>query len=592
MRAFQPSTLEVLTDIPSIKPTSISRHSPWQQNPNCQLPGIGAAREHRVESPAVDAGLGVRSHCWPRPSAAAAITTAALVVGVALRVILAVVNLEASDPHLPVIRVIAFEHRFPTLEQEWEGFQPKLYHTTAALVWRLLPTRDPYSLTRAAQLVSCAAGVLTLLVVLRFLRLLGAMREGSRSGKSGRAPPLSGAVAFAAVALNPALVGISAQATNDAFVVLFAALAICAGARVLAEGRGHNFAALVLWAMLAGISKANGLVAIVAVVATFAIIAVVGPGPVRRCRAAIRGAVFVALVAGPVALIGPYYSYQREYGTPFATNWPPSPVSPLRYPAFVERPGLTSVSSGLFTFRLVDLLRHPKTTHGWTHYPRHRTSLWSRLHAQAHSAHFESWPPSWKPRSLLVLQLTRALILLGLIPIALVAWGFAAMAREVVLCWRRARRQAGAADDDDDLARRWPATLLLLVAAAGYLTFEAVLSIRMRDFGFMKTIYILPALPAFAAAFDVGAARLLAWGAAGSGQGQGRGGLGELRSAPPPSRLLFSSLAMSPTSAYSPCSSPRTAWPGCSRHRRCTGNHRKCIFLNVSRCVQRLISTA
>jgi hypothetical protein len=106
------------------------------------------------------------------------------VIGIAVRVLLAFVNVEANDPHLPVIRAIAFEHRFPSREQEWEGFQPKLYHTTAALVWRLLPTRDPYSLTRAAQFVSCAAGVTTLFVVLRFLRLFGAMREGNRCPKS------------------------------------------------------------------------------------------------------------------------------------------------------------------------------------------------------------------------------------------------------------------------------------------------------------------------------------------------------------------------------------------------------------------------
>ena len=458
-----------------------------------------------------------RAHLRARRTAAAAIITAALVVGVVLRVLLALVNLEANDPHLPVIRAIAFEHRFPTREEEWEGFQPKLYHTTVALVWRLLPTRAPHALTRAAQLVSCAAGVLTLLVILRFLRLLGAMREGTRRAESERAPPLSlsGAVAFAAVALNPALAGTSAQATNDAFVILFASLTLYAGARVLADGRWRDFAALVLWAILAGVSKGNGLVAIVAVAATFAIVAVVGPGAVRRRRAAIRGAVFVALVAAPVALIGPYYSYQRQYGTPFATNLSPSPRPFFRYETFVERPGLTSVLYGLFTFRLVDLLRHPETSNHRTHYPRHRTSLWSRVYAQAHSAHFESWPPSWKARSPLVLQLTRALILLGLVPTALVAWGFAAMARDAALGWRRARRRRGGSDDDA-LARQWPATLLLLVAAAGFLAFAAMYSIRLRDFSSMKVIFILPALPAFAAAFELGGARLLAWGVAGS----------------------------------------------------------------------------
>ncbi len=457
---------------------------------------------------------GVHASAHRRPTPATAIISAVVVVGVALRVLLALVNLEANDPHLPVIRAIAFEHRFPTREQEWEGFQPKLYHTTAALVWRVLPTREPYALTRAAQLVSCAAGVVTLVVVLRFLRLLGAMREGTRRAASERALPLPAAFAFAAVALNPALVGTSAQATNDAFVILFGSLTLYSGARVLADGRGRDFAALVLWAILAGLSKGNGLVAIIAVAATFAIIGIVGPGAVRRRRAAIRGIVFVSLVAAPVALIGPYYSFQHQYGTPFATNSNTSPRPHLLYETFVSRPGLTSVLHGLFTFRLVDLLQHPESNDDRTQYPRHRTSLWSRIYAQTHSAHFESWPPSWKARSQLALQLTRVLILLGLVPTALVVWGFAALAHDAALGWRHASRRPFVVDDDDAFARRWAPTLLLLVAAAGYLTFAVIYSIERRDYSTMKTIFILPALPAFAAAFELSGSRLLAWGVA------------------------------------------------------------------------------
>ena len=452
------------------------------------------------------------AHCWS--TAATAITSTVLVVGVVVRVVLALVNLEANDPHLPLIRAIAFEHRFPTREQEWEGFQPKLYHTTAALVWRLLPTRDPNALTRAAQLVSCAASILTLFVILRFLRLIGAMREGSGCAASKGGLPLSAAIAFAAVALNPALVGTSAQATNDAFVILFASLTICSGARVLAGGNARDFSALILWAILAGLSKGNGLVAIIAVATTFAIVGVVGAGRERRRRAMIYGTLFVALVAVPVALIGPYYSYQRAYGTPFITNWNPSPLPHFRYETFVSRPGVTSVLYGLFTFRLMNLLQYPEGNYDQWQYPRHRTSLWSQIYARAHSAHFESWPPSWKARSPLVLQLTRALILLGLVPMALVTWGYAALARDAALSWQYAHRARFA--DDDAMARRWPPTLLLLVAAAGYLVFVAMYSIRLRDSSSMKTIFILPALPAFVAAFELGVARLLAWGVASS----------------------------------------------------------------------------
>ena len=408
---------------------------------------------------------------------------------------------------------------FLTLEQDWEGFQPKLYHTIAALVWRLMPTHDPYALTRAAQLVSCTAGILTLLVILHLLRYLDGMHDSSPHAAK-RTLRLPGAIAFATVALNPALAGISAQATNDAFVILFASLALYVGVRVFAEGRGLDFAALVLWATLAGVSKGNGLVAIIAVAVSFAITAIIEPNAARRRGAAIRGAIFVALVGLPVALIGPYYSYQRQYGTPFVTNWPPSPRPFFLQETFVERPGLTSVVYGLFTFHLVDLLRRPELGHpdDQTNYPRYRTSLWSMVYGQANSAQLMSWPPSWKARSPFRLQITRALFILGLVPTGLFACGFVAMAREVALGWLRDRGR----DFYGDALAPWPATLLLLIAAAGYLAFIAVYSIRLRDYGTMKTIFILPALPAFAAALDVGGAQLLAWAKGGASRAHER----------------------------------------------------------------------
>jgi hypothetical protein len=145
-------------------------------------------------------------------------------------------------------------------------------------------------------------GILALFVVLRFLRLIAAMRGVPAALESKGWPPPSAAIAFAAVALNPALVGTSAQATNDAFVILFASLTICSGARVLAGGSARDFSALILWAILADLWKGNGLVATIAVATTFAIVGVVGAGREQRRRAIIYGGLFVALVAVPVAL--------------------------------------------------------------------------------------------------------------------------------------------------------------------------------------------------------------------------------------------------------------------------------------------------
>jgi hypothetical protein len=393
---------------------------------------------------------------------------------------------------------------------------------TAALVWRVLPTNSIYALTRAAQLVSCIAGLITLLVVLQYLRRackeaqtqpIAAERvPGAALSNVLPVAPFAWAIAFTTVALNPALAGTSVQATNDAFVTLFATLTLYSGVRFLSDALWRDFVALVLWGVLAGLSKGNGLVAIVAVAATFAIVALIDPRGTRRRRIALTGAVFVALVGSAVALIGPYYSYYRQYGTPFVTNWPVAPLPDLRYETFVGRPGLTSVMDGLLTLRLLDLLRHPETNHDLEHYPRHRTSLWSRLHAQAHSAHFESWPPSWRARGPRLAYLTRALIVLGLVPTALLVWGFSAMVRKAVLGWWLDHGRQNGAESHNVLAGRWPATLLLIVTTAGYLAFAALYAVRLRDFSSMKVIFVLPALLALVVALELGIERLLAWG--------------------------------------------------------------------------------
>ena len=88
-----------------------------------------------------------------------------MAVGVLLRVYLALVNTEANDDHLTIIRIIAQQHRLPRLRDAWEGFQPKLYHVPVAVLWNLSPWQSPTVQLRIAQLVACAAGIATLFVV-------------------------------------------------------------------------------------------------------------------------------------------------------------------------------------------------------------------------------------------------------------------------------------------------------------------------------------------------------------------------------------------------------------------------------------------
>lgn len=422
------------------------------------------------------------------PSAEAA-SLLVLAAGVLLRIGLALVNTESNDPHLPVIGVIAFERRFPERLELWEAFQPKLYHTVVALLWRLTPTASPAFLNQVTQLVSCAAGIATLLVFLRFLRQVDV---------SARTRLL----AFALVALNPQLTGISAQATNDAFVILFTSLALYWGYEYFRNARRGPFAGLLISSILAGISKGNGLVVIVAVLLTFAAALIWhnAAHPSTRRRTALHALLFL-VVAGPAVWeIGPYGQHMRTYGSPFVTNWEPPPTAHLWRQTFVERPGLTSIVHGLFTFRLIDVLRNPVSTDSHTEYPVHRTSVWTRLYAQAHFVHFESFPYSWQARTETVRHLGRSLLLLALFPTVL-------FIRMLVVFGARALRGA------------WHSTAgvlplhdaLLVLAGAGYVAFVALYAVRLRDYSSMKAIFVFPGLLAFGLGLALALEDFLEW---------------------------------------------------------------------------------
>src|SRR5262249_40035490 len=131
--------------------------------------------------------------------------------GVLLRVILALVNLEANDvDHAEVIGIMADENRFSDKEEVGEAFQTKFYHATVAAIWKVIPTHSRPIRIRIGQLMSCTAGVLTLLLGLRFF-----MSEIRVSAKVRF-------LSFSLLALNPKLIGINGQLTNDSFVILFA----------------------------------------------------------------------------------------------------------------------------------------------------------------------------------------------------------------------------------------------------------------------------------------------------------------------------------------------------------------------------------
>ncbi len=141
------------------------------------------------------------------------------------------------------------------------------------------------------------------------------------------------------------------------------------------------------------------------------------------------------------------------------------------------RPGVTSIASAFFTFRLIDLLNTPYVPEAVAPYPLHKTSLWSQLYARTYTLHFEQWPPSWKSQARTVLTLDRLLLVLGIVPTCVLLVGL---------------RETSGQTADERAGR-----LVCFLFAGVMLSFSVAYSYRYRDVAVMKVVFVLPAVLAF-----------------------------------------------------------------------------------------------
>ena len=410
-------------------------------------------------------------------------------LGVVLPVVLALVNRFSNDDHLSVARVIAEEGRSPGQDEVMEAFNPKLYHVTVAALWKVLPRSSEQTKIVMAQLLNAAAGIAIVWAIYLHLQ--------ARPSLSPRGTIL----AVGLLSLSPGLVAINGQATNDTFVILFGTLALMSGSRFFRSRRRSDFCWMTGATIAAALSKGNGIVVFLAIAVTFFVSVSILRGP-RRTLAGF-GAVFLVVYLAVVPFVGPYWNHARTLGSPFVTRWPTAPFPSLvkkqvgiavtDHGKLIYRPGALSVVDCLLTFRLVDMIRNPILTNDAWRFPRHRTSLWSQLYGRAHFAQFDAWPTGWildRPDETsaraAVLTLGRLTFLAALLPTLLLVASLVRRAGVLARClWRR---------DERPPAEEW----LMDSAAFGYLAFIALYSLRLPDFSVMKTIFVFPALLAYA----------------------------------------------------------------------------------------------
>ncbi len=383
-----------------------------------------------------------------------------------LRLVLCFLNREANDNHAQVVEWIIDKQSLPNKEDCWECFQPKLYYLINAAIVVAFHIKGHYNIVLAMQMLNFVFSFFILLFLWKFIN-----RQTISFGIK--------LIAFALVAFNPCLTGINAQATNDTLIILAGILTIYYADRFFKEKKFSLAIPLTLWVILASLVKGSGIVLFAALSLIFfvRILQTIATERILYIKA------FAVLVLGNLTIVpvgAGYISNYEQYKTPFVLVFEKDPPPAFAERSYVQRPGITSIVDGYFTFRYFDMIRQPYISSTIDNYPLHRTSLWSQLYGRTMFMHFDQHPRSWQSTSNEIVFTGRLLIILGLVPLLLLIRGMVVSMKDLFT-------------KKEELILNW----IHLVFVFGFLLFMVKYSYSYRDYSIMKSIFIFPALPSF-----------------------------------------------------------------------------------------------
>ncbi len=394
-------------------------------------------------------------------------------ISVSLRVVLAIVNKGyANDDHLKVSTLIVDKGKIPGPYDCWECNQQKFYHFIVAKLWIFLKLNVDKERFILAQLINAIAGIFTILICWLFI-------------KKQHFSEINKLYCFSLVALNPGFIAINAQASNDSFVILFGTIVIYSLYKLMNKPTIKYFLILLTSSILAGITKTNSLVLIVCVICVLMIKIAINRNFKFSLNIGYLGGLIIYLTAIfiIVGYFGEYFSNYKKYGKPLVYTVPIGEMPNLFKKTNFFRPGVQSIIGGYFTFRIVDMVKHPIITSDKYSYPFHRTSVWSQLYGRANFIYFDDWPPGpWQCRDPKMLIVGRITLFLALFPLLIFLFGLFIDFR----IWS-ALFLMGNADFLKD-NNEWIFHIFIL----GYLVFIILFTAIGRDYSYMKMIYIFP----------------------------------------------------------------------------------------------------
>ncbi len=400
------------------------------------------------------------------------------ILAMVLRFLLAAVNSESNDYHFDVISMIMDENKIPGFDECPECFQPKLFHLSMAGILKILPIDSLSVQIRIVQLINCIAGGITLYFVYLFISTLAFANRIK-------------IISFALIALNPKFIGINAQATNDSLVILFSTICLYYLLQFFQGGNLKSFLLMSGSAILAVLTKGNGLVLFPVILTVFftSMLFFRKNSQISIPRQLLLLLTFSFIYFLSVPFLGQYYEKYKKTGSPFTINQDKDPAPHFIKQTFIKKPGVTSVVDSYFTFRFIDLLKNPLISNDSVNYPLHRTSLWTQLYGRTFSAHFDMWPHSWQTNSNVVKFIGRCIFILALIPFLFLIVGSIKILRSVVIDFIRIIKYRNKIEFNTS----W----IYFTIIMAYVLFIIAYSFQYRDYSTMKAIFIFPGLLAF-----------------------------------------------------------------------------------------------
>lgn len=385
----------------------------------------------------------------------------------------------ANDNHIEVAELILSKKRAPVYDECWQCYHPKLYHYTLAKTWSWLDINDSWSRIISAQLITAFAGIISLLICLRFILT----QPFSHTTQL---------LSFILIAFNPRLISTHVQPTNDAFIILFGTIIIFQLYRWLKCPSPFILFTIVLATILASATKGNSFVLITSVSIILLIKIIIEKSYNFSLRKTSLGSFLVFLIITLVSTgyLGGYFSNYKKHGHFFVYNTPVGEAPHFIKKTAFRRPGVRSVIDGYFTFRFFSMLKTPINSNDYGgEYPLHRTSVWTQLYGRTHFIYFDNWPPGvWQTQSSIIINIGRATLILALLPSFIFLIVFFKTLKKWVVFFLKNKFDFLRKTND------WIFTIFNL----SFIGFIILFTAYGRDYSFMKIVYLFPAIIATA----------------------------------------------------------------------------------------------